>query len=209
MSSDAHLGGDSTTDPLANVPTECYEILRNPRRLRLLEVLGCQQTRLTVSELTTELVEKTTTDVSNGQARHDVRISLVHNHLPRLADYDIVDWNDDGVALVDEPPVHPADISVLLDLCESENAEELLETLVDPVRMRLLSLLKASNGPISLDQLAVRLVAYDGGPFADVERAKIALHHSHLPAMADIGVLNYDTESRLVTRYDHVVSIVQ
>lgn len=209
MSSDAHLGGDNTTDPLANVPTECYEILRNPRRLRLLEVLGCHQTRLTLSELTTELVEKTTANVSNGQARHDVRISLVHNHLPRLADYDIVDWDDDGVRLVDEPPVHPADISVLLDLCESDRAEELLETLVDPVRMRLLSVLEASAGPISIDQLAARLVAYDGVPFADAERAKIALHHSHLPAMADIGVVSYDTESRLVTRNDHVVSIVQ
>ncbi|SER71561.1 DUF7344 domain-containing protein [Natrinema salaciae] len=208
MSSDAHLGGDSTTDPLANVPTECYEILRHPRRLRLLEVLGCQRTRLSLSDLTTELADGST-DVSNGQARHEIRISLVHNHLPRLEDYDIVDWNDDGVALVDEPPVHPADLSVLLDLCDDENAETLLQTLVDPVRMRLLSALETSDQPLSLEQLAARLSAHDGGPFADAERAQIALHHSHLPAMAEIGVVGYDPESKLVTRYDQVVSIVQ
>ncbi|WP_226481306.1 DUF7344 domain-containing protein [Natrinema amylolyticum] len=206
MSSDAHLGG-SMPDPLATVPTECYEILRHPRRLRLLEVLGCRQTRLSLSELTTALIDETTG--SNGQTRHEVRISLVHNHLPRLEDYEIIDWTDDGVALVDEPPVHPADLSVLLDLCEDENARTLLETLVDPVRMRLLAVLEEADQPLSLEQLASRLSAHDGGPFADAERATIALHHSHLPAMAEIGVIGYDHDSRLVTRYDQVVSIVE
>ncbi|MGQ3411926.1 DUF7344 domain-containing protein [Natrinema sp. LN54] len=208
MSSDAHLGGDMP-DPLATVPTECYEILRHPRRLRLLEVLGCRQTRLSLSELTTELIDRMSTTASNGRARHEVRITLVHNHLPRLEEYDIVDWDDDGVALVDEPPVHPADLSVLLDLCDSENAETLLETLVDPVRMRLLSLLEAGDSPVSLERLAAELSARDGGPFDDTERAKIALHHSHLPAMADLGVVSYDAESQRVTRYEQVVSIVQ
>ncbi|WP_222919844.1 ArsR family transcriptional regulator [Natrinema sp. SYSU A 869] len=207
MSSDAHLGG-SKPDPLATVPTECYDILRHPRRLRLLEVLGCRQTRLSLSELTTALIDRTTTD-ANGQARHDIRISLVHNHLPRLEDDDIVDWNDDGVALVDEPPVHPADLSVLLDLCDNENAQTLLETLVDPVRMRLLSVLDADDQPLSIEQLAGRLSAHDGEPFSDTERAAVALHHSHLPAMADIGVISYDHESGLVTRYDQAVSIVE
>ncbi|AFO59102.1 helix-turn-helix transcriptional regulator [Natrinema sp. J7-2] len=204
MSSDAHLGG-SMPDPLETVPTECYEILRHPRRLRVLEVLGCRQTRLALSELTTALIEDSTG--SNGRTRHDVRTTLVHNHLPRLEDYGIVDWTDDGVALVDEPPVHPADLSVLLDLCESENAQTLLETLVDPVRMRLLSVLEAGDRPLSLEHLAERLSACESGPFADVERATVALHHSHLPAMADIGVISYEQESRLVTRYDQVVSI--
>lgn len=208
MSSDAHLGGDMP-DPLATVPTACYEILRHPRRLRLLEVLGCQQTRLPLSELTTALLDRTSTADADGRARQEVRISLVHNHLPRLEAYDIVDWTDDGIALVDEPPVHPADISILLDLCDSENAETLLETLVEPVRMRLLSLLEADDGPVSLECLAATLSAPNGGPFDDAECAKLALHHSHLPAMADLGVVNYDTESKQVTRYEQVASIVQ
>ncbi|WP_049988942.1 DUF7344 domain-containing protein [Natrinema salifodinae] len=208
MSSDAHLGGDSTPDPLADVPTECYEILRHPRRLRILEVLGTRQTRLDLSELTTELLERTTGDSSNGQARQEIRITLAHNHLPRLDDYDIVDWTDEGIALVDEPPVHPADISVLLELCDSENAERLLETVVDPVRMRLLLLLENEDRPLSIDQLAAQLGSRDG-PLSDPNQAKIALHHSHLPALADVGVLSYDHDSGLVTRYDHAVSIVQ
>ncbi|MDF9745469.1 DUF7344 domain-containing protein [Natrinema salsiterrestre] len=207
MSSDAHLGGN-TSDPLP-FPTECYEILRHPRRLRVLEVLGRRRTRLSLSELTAELIEEPATDGSNGRARHDVRISLVHNHLPRLEDYDIVDWTDDGVALVDGSPVHPGDLSVLLDRCDDENAEALLETLVDPVKMRVLSVLETADDPVSLEQLAAELVARDGSPFADAERAKIALHHSHLPAMADVGVIGYDHKARRVTRFDRAVSIVR
>jgi predicted transcriptional regulator len=208
MSSDVHLGGN-TPDPLSPVPAECYEILRRPRRLRILEVLGRRQTRLSLPELTTALIEEPATDGSNGRVRHDVRISLVHNHLPRLEDYDIVDWDDDGVTLVDGSPVHHADLSVLLDLCDRENAETLLETLVDPVRMRLLSAFETTDSPVSLEHLAAELSAHDSVPFADTERAKIALHHSHLPAMENIGVISYDPESKRVTRYDRVVSIGQ
>ncbi|WP_254528230.1 DUF7344 domain-containing protein [Natrinema gelatinilyticum] len=208
MGSNAHRGGDNIPEPLSDVPTECYDVLRHPRRLRILEILGSRTVRLSLSELTTELLERTTAP-SNGKGRHEVRTSLVHNHLPRLESYDIVDWDDDGVTLVDEPPVHPADLSTVLELCDSENAERLLETLVDPVRMRLLYLLELTDRPLTLEQLAGQLSASDREPFADQTSAKIALHHSHLPAMADVGVINYDRESQLVTRYDHVASISQ
>ncbi|OLZ41750.1 hypothetical protein A6E15_12480 [Natrinema saccharevitans] len=208
MSSDAHLGGDDVSHPLATVPTECYEVLRHPRRLRVLEILGSHETRLSLSELTTELLERAATD-DTDRGRREVRVSLVHNHLPRLADYDVLEWDGDGVALVDESPVHPADLTVLLDLCGDGDGAELLETLVDPVRMRLLSVLADGDRPQSVEQLAGRLATPDGGPFADPDRAAIALHHSHFPAMAAVGVLNYDPESGLVTRYDDAVSIVQ
>ncbi|WP_254522418.1 DUF7344 domain-containing protein [Natrinema caseinilyticum] len=208
MSSNAHLGDDNTPEPLSNVPAECYDVLRHPRRLRILEALGSRTARLSLSELTTELLGRST-GASNGKGRHEVRTSLVHNHLPRLEAYDIVDWSADGVALVDESPVHPADLSAVLELCESENAEGLLETLVDPVRMHLLYLLETSDRPLSVQRLADRLGAHDGGQFADPTSARIALHHSHLPAMADVGVINYDHETQLVTRYDHVASIIQ
>lgn len=208
MSSDAHLGGDDMTEPLSDVPRECYDVLRHPRRLRILQVLGSGGARLSLPKLTAELTDRTETNRPAGQARHAVRISLVHNHLPRLEEYEIIDWDDDGVELVDESPVHPADITALLELCETDHAEQLLETIVDPVRMRLLAVLE-DDRPLSLEQLAARLSAYDGGPFSDSDRAEIELHHSHLPAMADVGVISYDHESGLVTRYDDVASIVQ
>ena len=209
MSSDAHIGDNDTPGPLTDVPTECYEVLRSPRRLRVLEVLGRRGTRLPPAELTTALLDRMESDRPTGQARHEVRLSLVHNHLPRLEDAGIVDWTDAGVALVDVPPVHPADLSVFLDVCGGDHAEELLETLVDPVRMRILSVLEDGDSPLSLEQLATRLSADAGEPFCDADRAAVALHHTHLPAMADVGVISYDRASKSITRDDDSISVVQ
>ena len=208
MSLDGHIGDDAP-GPLTDVPAECYEVLRSPHRLRVLEVLGHRETRLPPAELTTALVDRMDSESATGQARHEVRLSLVHNHLPRLEDAGIVDWSDAGVALVDEPPVCPTDLSIFLETCKDENAEELLETLVDPVRMRILSVLEDGDRPLSLEELATQLSARAVEPFCDADRAAVALHHSHLPAMADVGVISYDHDSKLITRGDESVSLVQ
>lgn len=210
MSSEASFGGDSERDPLADVPTECYDVLRHPRRLRILEVLGTYRARLSLATLTTEIVERETVDVSNGQARHDVRVSLVHNHLPRLAEYDIVEFDTEtGVELVDESPVHPADLSELLALCDGAGGHELLEAIVHPVRMRVVSVLSEHDRPLSVEQLASRLVACDGTTLSDPERAKISLYHAHLPVLADVGVIEFDHESGLVVRREQALSTIQ
>lgn len=208
MSSDAHFGGDDASDRLATVPTECYEALRHPCRLRVLEVLGRRTERLSLSELTTALVEGDG-PVPDGRTREDVRIALVHDHLPRLADRGIVDRTDEGVSLADEPPVHPDDLSRLLELCADGDAAALLETIVDPVRLRLLSTLEDTDRPLSVDRLASRLGTGEGGLSDDPERARIALHHSHLPALADVGVLDYDHQSGLVTRDGSATALVE
>ena len=209
MSSEAHLGGDSERDPLENIPTECYDVLRHPRRLRVLAVLGTRRTRLSLMDLTTEIVEGEDRDVSTGQARHDVRISLVHNHLPRLAEYDLVEWDvDAGVELVGEPPVHPADISALLDLCDGEDDDRLLEALVHPVRMRVVSFLSERDRTVSIDTLASELAGRDGVP-SDPDRAKLSLHHAHLPMLADAGILEFDHEAGLVAPRQHVPTTLQ
>lgn len=208
MSSEAYLGGDSERDPLENVPAECYDALRHPRRLRVLAVLGRRRTRVSLTELTTAIVDGEGRDVSDGKARHEVRVSLVHNHLPRLADYDLVAFDTDtGAELVDEPPVHPADLSALLSLCEHEDGREMLETLVDPVRMRVVSVL-SEHEAISVDRLASKLAGRDGVP-EDPERTKLSLHHSHLPRLADAGLLAFDPEAGLVARRERAPSITQ
>jgi len=197
MSSDAHLGGDTLPDPLSDVPTECYEILRHPRRLRILEVLGTRGARLSLPELTTELIDRTEPSRSNGRARHDVRISLVHNHLPRLVDYEIVDWDDDGVALVDESPVHPRGPlrppRAMRDGPRRGAARDGRRPRPDapagrPRGRRPPALDRATRGSSQRTRW---------GPFPDPDRAAVALHHSHLPALSDVGVVDYDHESKL------------
>lgn len=51
----------------------------------------------------------------------------------------------------------------------------------------------------TLDELANHLAARDGG-FEGSERARVALHHAHLPKLAEMGVLDYDARTHM-TRY--------
>ncbi|RQG98048.1 DUF7344 domain-containing protein [Natrarchaeobius chitinivorans] len=194
MSSDVHPVGSGDRGPLDDVPPDRYEILRHPRRLRLLEILD-EHRSLAVDELTTEVIERESLDGPTGKTRQQVRITLVHNHLPRLAEYDIVERTDDEVELVDESLVRPDWLATVL----GEYDRESLDHLVEPTRLSILRELDDGDRPISLKQLASALVRNGTTPLDDNTEAKISLHHRHLPALDDIGVVDYDHRSELVT----------
>lgn len=210
MSSDTHSSGDSEPASLEDIPAEWYDAFRHPRRVRLLAVLGSSRTRLSLTELTTAIVENEPLECPTHRARDDVRISLRHNHLPRLADYGIVEVDDeDGVELVDEPPVAPTTLTSLLEVCERENCEQLLNALVHPVRFRVCSMVADYDRPLDLERLASELAARDIDALSNPERAALVLSHTHLPMLADAGVLEFDHESGRVTDRERAIPLVQ
>lgn len=205
MSSDVHLGGSNEPGPLDDVPADQYDVLRHPRRVRLLECLSAE-TRLSLTELTTALLEHESTDVSAGEARHNGRISLVHNHLPRMADAGLIDWDrDDGVELVDDPILCPAVLATLLETADDE--EQLLERVVHPGRLHLLESLATADSTQSLSEIAAALAGQAPAFSADVEQVALELHHSHLPALDDVGAIEYGHEEHAVSPTEKTESI--
>ncbi|TYL40087.1 hypothetical protein CV102_00455 [Natronococcus pandeyae] len=200
MSSDVQIGGDGTRGSLSEIPAEWYETLRHPRRIRLLEVLRSGESPFTLTELTGAVARQEADDEADGQLYHEVRISLVHNHLPRLAEYGILEWDDETVVLEDDTPLPLRDLSRLLERCDAQ--DRLLEVLVHPVRTQLYSILRERERPVSVDRLASELATREAGSLSDPEEARISLHHSHLPAMDDVGALEFDRESGTVRRSD-------
>ncbi|GAB3668299.1 DUF7344 domain-containing protein [Halopiger thermotolerans] len=218
MSSDAHLGDTSGRAPLDEVPPEQYEAFSHPRRVYLLEILtggdgpvddAGEDDRYSLFELTSELVRREAPDAPTGQARHEIRLSLLHNHLPRLADCGIVEWDPDaGVELVAEPELCPAAIASLLEETDAAGADgesdipaddELLQRVVDPVRLQLVRIVHENDGSLSIERLAAELAARESPGPSETETAKIELHHAHLPALDAVGVLEYDPDTGLVT----------
>ena len=204
MSSDAHTGETSTQEPLANVPAAHFDVLQHPRRLTILEELARRGDRRSLDELTVAVLDRSPDGTDSGRSPREVRTSLVHNHLPRLEDCGVVEWDPDvGAELDDSFPLEAAHLSSLLEFFDTTDGAEIFEAVVHPVRLQLCSILADAGRPSSLDRLAGELAGT--AVVDDADRAAIELHHIHLPALEAAGVLEYDADSRLVRRTDRSI----
>lgn len=84
-----------------------------------------------------------------------------------------------------------------------------LAILRNPHRRFVLAHLNGQAGPLSTQQLAQSIIDWetDGSKTTpngqDVEEVAIRLHHEHLPALTEAGVIDYDWEQHEVTEWRH------
>jgi hypothetical protein len=86
-------------------PDVAFDLLSNQRRRHVLCVLAERRTDLTVQELATAIVERLASEWAEESAvpvYQSVYVSLYQNHLPRLAEHDVVEYDaaSRSVALV-------------------------------------------------------------------------------------------------------------
>lgn len=189
MSSDARTSGDGSQGGLAAVSREWYDTLRHPRRIHLLAAL--ENGSRTLEELADAVAARESAD------RDEIRIALVHNHLPRLADHGILAWNGETASRPVERSLPVTDLSELLEDGDRTDGR-MLETLVHPVRTRLYVMLSEMDRAISVETLAAELVDRDVGSLTERSEARLELYHVHLPAMADVGAIEFDPRSGMV-----------
>lgn len=83
-------------------------------------------------------------------------------------------------------------------LTESER----YQLLASDRRRLTLDVLDGRTDPVDIEDLAAGIAARENGLGATdeeaIERVMIALHHSHLPKMADLGVIDYDLDANRV-----------
>lgn len=81
-------------------------------------------------------------------------------------------------------------------------ASERYSLVVADRRRQALDILAGKTTQIELEELAVGIAAREHGSTSvdeeTIERVAATLHHSHLPKLAESGVLDYDPESHLI-----------
>lgn len=92
------------------------------------------------------------------------------------------------------------DVPRIADLTETER-----HTLLRDERRRLaLDALAEQPATVDLTAVAAEVAARENGCDVadddDVERVAVALHHTHLPKMDELGVLTYQPETNLVVQ---------
>jgi predicted transcriptional regulator len=86
---------------------------------------------------------------------------------------------------------------------EAAGGREAVCALADERRRETLRVLREADTPLSVTDLAVELTGV-GEPSTDqaverVRRRRVQLYHRHLPRLADVGLVEFDPERRIVS----------
>lgn len=141
------------------------------------------------------------------------RTELHHKHLPAMEEAGLIEADEHGTVRTTD---HPAfdDSSIVDAVTDSrsihdESLDALFDGLADSRRRIALSILGQQYHPISLETLARDVAARESNtperdvPQDHVDRILVRFTHAHLPLLDDAGLVDYDTESDLVTYKGH------
>lgn len=149
--------------------------------------------------VTTRLADASTPHVRGPSTDH-VATSLYHAHLHPLAEAGLIERRDDSSVALSES----LDSTVVDDLIRAGDGDwEALEAILSTERRhRVVAALASADGALSRDRLAETLAAMarptTDGPGAVADSIHVSLHHVDLPALADAGVVVYDSDEESV-----------
>ncbi|WP_436343056.1 DUF7344 domain-containing protein [Natronorubrum sp. FCH18a] len=195
--------------------TTAFDVLADPGRRYVLSTLLERGEPLSLEQLATDVAVRTHRSpiVTEDQSR-TVHIELVHRHVPRLLDLGVLrEVGDDEtrrVALADHPLLETEWVTDFLETLTDRpvDDEERLNRTLDafqPARSRIAcALLSRRDEALPVADLAAMLVAReDETRLVDVTESdrrpvETTLVHNHLPALADVGLVEYDASSETV-----------
>lgn len=173
-----------------------FDICADRTRWQLLRVLRSHPGWLTEERLAAKLVAATP-DGDGSAADRGLRVELRHTHLPKLADRDLLAWNEaEGIVRRTETTAAVVDRFAAAMELVAETADLSPSLLADERRREILALLGAEPGPLSRSQLADAIAR--GADRQSARDVSIALHHNHLPKLEASGLVEYETEAETV-----------
>jgi len=173
-------------------------IATGPRR-EVLRLLLARNSPVTECELVSHLeaTEYSPADQRRTVERGTIRTALVHNHLPKLADAGLILRHraDDTVDTTSHPVLEDQRFRSLLE-ADVDGLDEALSHLADDRRRVLLTVLREAQTSMTRRDMAVELLRADDTdvePGGDtIEDVATSLHHVHLPALTDDGLVEWD-----------------
>lgn len=200
---------------------EVFAALSDARRRVLISILSERALPLSEGTLATHIVareqSKAIDDVTADE-RESVRATLHHHHLPKLEELDLVERRHDGGTVIADgaPAFDDVDLLEIPEEMPSTVADELFDALASDPRRAILAVLEERTSGTSTDADAITVEALadavgsdesDDGTAAfraaDSTRMDIALHHRHLPKLAEAGLVDYDRDEGTVAYVGH------
>lgn len=83
----------SSERPLDSDEARLHRVLANSRRRHVLDVLGESDSPVTLADLAADLASRESDETADRERIERVQISLYHNHVPKLDDVGIVEFD--------------------------------------------------------------------------------------------------------------------
>lgn len=179
--------------PKKELDTPTQDALADEDRRRIIRLLRGRPGTVSERELADRLAATTVT--SKSEDTTTLRTRLHHIHLPKLADCDLVDWNEQrGEVAATDHPVY--DVDRADELLSDDGRDSIVPALADDRRREVLAVLEDESRSITRDELARKLASSrtDQPSARDVEDVNVRLHHCHLPRLERADLVEYDPD---------------
>lgn len=194
------LGGDGFL--------EQSSILDDSRQRCILSILLEHSHPMTDRDLAVQIAAREAGTTPSDLTEEDygaIQADLHHRCLPKLEAVGWIERRPEGIVASESLSSGKADPSLLSleDADADVRWEQLAAVLARPHRKYLLSILVRKDRPLSLEELAGEVAAYEHPRWTidgDEETLSVALHHVDLPALEAVGLLRYDPDEKTITR---------
>jgi hypothetical protein len=192
------------------------DVLADPRQRRVISILLAQSGPITERDLATRLaareVETSPAGVT-GEDRQRVGWDLYHRCLPMLEAAGWIVRYPVGIVASEHLSAETLGVSLAdFDDIDSSSWESLAVLFARPRRQQVAAVLAGRHRPLSLDELGAELTTADASSTPDGDgnelTLRVMLHHIHLPALAEVGLVEYDSAERTVTPRRKLTALV-
>lgn len=180
-----------------------FERVAAGRRRDILRYLLGHDSPVTDRDVATHLATK-----AQEPAVQAVHSELVHVHLPALADTGLIEWTrtDETIDTAAHPALDDPRFRLLLEV-EADGLDDALSNLADERRRVLLTVLRDARTSLTRTDLARELLRSEETDLVpdseSVDDVLVSLHHVHLPALVDAGLVEYDRETDRISYAAH------
>ncbi|MEF8820670.1 MAG: hypothetical protein V5A52_00185 [Halovenus sp.] len=182
-------------------------VVADPRQRQILSLLQDASGPVGIDELARRLAA---TEDETTERR--LQIDLYHRCLPKLEEIGWIEWDSSkGVTVGSLPFGHGTSPLPALEELDDQSWRAIGALLRCPRRRALLSTIVEKHHQLTVDELTAELEKSSHTMWREYDETTIhvLLHHVDLPRLADVGLIEYDTDEKWLTRTRQLMTLAE